>query len=320
MYFVSQFYSHEAWQQWRDRRRVDLRARRHTSDYADLEGGRAAWRTSVLFEQIDTFAELVERVAFLQVMNKRHVLYFRGSAQDYSKDTEHPGLDLPSMLRAPPGGRITIELLRQRWNDLEDQAKAWEPLLRDHHPRHRTLTHYPETSWAVQQHYKDLLPKHDDPSDDRRAQSLYLDVTHSVRIAAAFALAGRTQDGELAYVAVVALPQTTGSITFDADEQLQLMRLSALCPPNALRPQLQEGFLVGRFPRPPLTELNVGNVITLEEFHSLRRRTVAIIPLRVNGQFWGRYGALESDALLRCPWFESLPKPSWNNGALKFDR
>lgn len=318
MYFVTQFYSHDAWRRWRDDNRVDSSSRRVSSEYSDEMPSRAAWKKSVEFGPIETFAELVERAAFLQVMNKRHVLYFRGTAQDYAKDTEHPGLDLPSMLRAPRGGRLTIELLRQRWNDLETQAGTWARLLRDHHPRHRTLAHYPETSWAVQQHYKDLLPTPDETPDDRRAQSLYLDVTHSVRIAAAFALAGRTHDSELAYVTVVALPQTTGSITFDADEQLQLMRLSAVCPPKALRPQLQEGYLVGRFPRIPLNEIDIDDVNALEEFHSLRRRTIAIIPLRVNEGFWGGHGALAWDALLRCPWFETLPKPRWHNGALEF--
>ena len=193
-------------------------------------------------------------------------------------------------------------------------------MLDEHHPRPNTVAHYPQTCWAVQQHYKDRLPEANDASGDRRAQSLYLDVTHSVRIAAAFAFGSRTQADELAYVTVVALPQTTGSISFNADEQLELLRLSAVCPPKALRPQLQEGYLVGRFPRIDLDKIDVRDTIALEEFHSLRRRTIAIIPVRVNERFWGDHGALERKAILRCPWFDALPTPTWNGEAFEFPR
>lgn len=326
MYFVTQFYSADAWRQWAAGKFPDSSNRHDTNEYTAGAGASFAsrddWRTRVTLAPIRTFAELAECASFLQVMNKRHVLYFRGTRSDYWKCTSFPGLDLPSMLRPLSVSKaLDTHLLRSRWENLKVQAEDWKNLLQKDHPRRRTLEYYPETIWAIQQHYKDLLPPRLHEGADARAQSMFLDVTQSLRVAATFALDGREHAKEHAYVSVVALPQTTSSITYEADEQLQLIRLSSVCPPKALRPQLQEAYLVGRFPHPTLEQLEkeISKIERLEERYSLRRRTIAIIPIEVNDSFWGEHGMLSPSALLHCPWFESLhPKPEWNGDRLRF--
>ena len=332
MYFVKNFYSKSAWDEWKSPAK-ECKSQHRTTEYGGSHEfkTRDDWREKITFDiAAKSFAELAERVAFLQLMNKRHVLYYRGSTKDYGASEGMPGMDLPSIFRTgeskePYSVDQQLEVLDQRWGHLLNQARAWREILNPH-PRPRTVKHYPEAAWAVQQHYKDLLPKAS--AGGSPAESFFLDVTSSLRVAAAFALPN-DGSGERAYVSVIALPQTTGSITFNADEQLELMRLSALCPPSALRPHLQEGYLVGRFPRPALEEIKADTrsmayddyVRHIEEFYSLRRRTIARIPLQptTRKEFWGEHGLLDSDALLKCPWFEKVKSQFvWEGGHLTF--
>jgi len=72
-----------------------------------------------------------------------------------------------------------------------------------------------------------------------------LDITSSLRVACSFAL---RKARESAVVYIIGLPHTNGSISYYADEEQIIVRLLSICPPNALRPYYQEGYLVGTFP------------------------------------------------------------------------
>ncbi|WP_165046230.1 hypothetical protein [Adlercreutzia sp. ZJ138] len=83
-----------------------------------------------------------------------------------------------------------------------------------------------------------------------------IDVTQSLRIACTFALDG-TSVSDTPVVYMIGMPYATGPITFDANDELYLMRLLSLMPPIAERPFFQEGFLVGsEFPRRDLVRLS----------------------------------------------------------------
>lgn len=264
------------------------------------------WLKKVTFDPVDRFDKLLERIAFLQLMNKRYVLYFRGKRTDYPNRHNLPHLDLPGFFRESTGNPLDEALLKKRWEELVKQSAYWREVLLMHHPRKATLKHFPESIWAVQQHYMEVLEKAIG-NGFCAARTMFLDVSSSPRVAATFALPKINVKG-LAFVTVIALPQTTGSLTYCAEEQLQLLRLSALCPPSALRPLLQEAFLVTRFPTMGIDELaeHVRNIQHLEEYYSLRRRIVAIIPIEINKGFWGDYGKMNCEQLLECPWFQSL--------------
>jgi FRG domain-containing protein len=86
--------------------------------------------------------------------------------------------------------------------------------------------------WAILQHYE-VCP------------TPLLDVTHSLRIAASFASDRATDE---AFLFVLGVPNLSGAITASAEAGIQVVRLSSVCPPTALRPHIQEGYLLGEYP------------------------------------------------------------------------
>jgi len=86
--------------------------------------------------------------------------------------------------------------------------------------------------WAILQHYE-VCP------------TPLLDITHSLRIAASFASLDMP---DKAYVFVLGVPNLSGAVTASAESGLQIIRLSSVCPPSAVRPHIQEGYLLGEYP------------------------------------------------------------------------
>ena len=218
--------------------------------------------------EVRSFFDLMEKVAFLGSMNKRSVLFFRGQEADFEP--------LPRLFRASwsclyepdKQFRITAGNRGSYWQELISLgAEVFEVCDEMGLPRWRGMRDSREVQWAVIQHYG-LWP------------TPLIDVTSSLRVAASFALggseAGTTE--KVGYLLVVGLPHTTGSITFDIDQQLCLARLSSACPPEAKRPHYQDGFLVGRF---PIYEVRDDNLVKRS---SLSRRLIAKFKLIDHGR------------------------------------
>jgi hypothetical protein len=47
---------------------------------------------------------------------------------------------------------------------------------------------------------------------------------------------------------VLAVPNLSGGVTANAEGGLQIIRLASVCPPAAIRPHIQEGYLLGEYP------------------------------------------------------------------------
>jgi hypothetical protein len=47
---------------------------------------------------------------------------------------------------------------------------------------------------------------------------------------------------------VLGVPNVSGVIKASSEANLQIVRLSSACPPEAVRPHLQEGYLLGEYP------------------------------------------------------------------------
>jgi hypothetical protein len=94
------------------------------------------------------------------------------------------------------------------------------------------LRHQQNCRTAVLQHYE-ICP------------TPLLDVTQSLRIAASFASDGADRE---AFVFVLGVPNLSGAITASAEAGIQVVRLSSVCPPAAVRPHIQEGYLLGEYP------------------------------------------------------------------------
>lgn len=192
--------------------------------------------------RVGSYLELAQKCAELQFRNRDHVLVFRGQANDHLNAQCNTSLK-PSLLRGGPqkkNARPTPGVIAQRFNTLNMcestliKMYTQEGLLgRGRVRRHRIVR------WSILQHYEVCATP-------------LLDVTQSLRIAASFAktnkaLKSAEKSGD-AYVYVLAVPNISGGITASAEAGVQIVRLSSVCPPNALRPHIQEGYLLGLFP------------------------------------------------------------------------
>ena len=271
MYKLESSYGKSTFDVWRATRSSDLRATRTTTAEAD----RNVWA-------VGTFRELVERVAFLGSMNKRLTLFYRGQRQDIAPS---PTIFRDDWTCFDSNERIAIGAARPRyWEELKRIGRQVYEICRSETfglPRFRGLRDTREVQWAVVQHYG-LWP------------TPLLDLTSSLRTAASFAMglaAGRPQAPRTGFVYIVGMPHSTGSISYDLDEQLMLARLQSACTSIAKRPHYQDGFLVGRFPIYELTDSHARQ-------SSLINRLVAKFELSDAGAFWCDDPVMGEPALL----------------------
>jgi hypothetical protein len=54
--------------------------------------------------------------------------------------------------------------------------------------------------------------------------------------------------GAESFLYVLAVPNLSGAVTANAEGGLQVVRLASVCPPAALRPHIQEGYVLGEYP------------------------------------------------------------------------
>jgi hypothetical protein len=183
---------------------------------------------------VSSYLDLATKVAELQFRNRDLVLLFRGQSTDHLNHQRHTSIK-PSLLRAGPGqkGNPDPEILRMRFSQL--QRADQELVARYVSSRllgFDRLRRYRSMRWSILQHYE-VCP------------TPLLDVTHSLRIAASFASIGAHQH---AYVLVLGVPNLSGAITACAEASIETIRLSSVCPPCAVRPHIQEGYLLGEYP------------------------------------------------------------------------
>jgi hypothetical protein len=181
---------------------------------------------------VTSYLELARFIAELQYRNREHVLLFRGQSNDYRNAHRNTTLK-PSLFR--PMGKTNPDQseLQRRFNILDRAERLLVQeygsaglLGRERVERLRIVR------WSILQHYE-------------ICGTPLLDVTHSLRIAASFASHGADSK---AYVFVLGVPSLGGGISASAEASLQTVRLSSVCPPDALRPHLQEGYLLGEYP------------------------------------------------------------------------
>lgn len=182
--------------------------------------------------KVHSFLELATKIAELQFRNRNHVLVFRGQSGDYRNKKSNSTLK-PTLFRPLKKGNPSSSTLIKRFETLREAEK--ELALRyvqagflgiDRLKRQRILR------WAILQHYE-VCP------------TPLLDITISLRIAASF---GSHDCEDQAFLFVLGVPNLSGAITASAEAGLQIVRLSSVCPPKAIRPHLQEGYLLGEYP------------------------------------------------------------------------
>lgn len=182
--------------------------------------------------KVSSFMELATKVAELQFRNRDYVLLFRGQSIDY-RNTKGKSTLKPALFRPIKRGNPNPDTLIRRFKTLreaeQDLTRRYEEatlLGSERLKRQRILR------WAILQHYEVCTTP-------------LLDITASLRIAASFA---SINDNGEAFLFVLGVPNLSGAITASAEAGLQIVRLSSVCPPKAIRPHLQEGYLVGEYP------------------------------------------------------------------------
>jgi hypothetical protein len=226
-------------------------------------------------KEISSFRDLVKQIAEISYHNPEYVLFFRGQLRDYKKNLRNKGQAssfYPSIYRMAGKTLSEIELIK-RFKRLDDfSEKLLAKFAAQKIEGHEKISKFRELVWAILQHYEVC----DTP---------LLDVTHSLRVAASFALNENKDDG---YLFVFGFPHPNGSITYSVEAELINIRLLSICPPEAHRPYFQEGFLVGSFP---------SNRTTKHPSLDVGRRLIAKYRLKTNGFWDSDFHAIPNEAL-----------------------
>jgi len=189
-------------------------------------------------KSIRSFRILVKEIAEISFNNPALAIFYRGQRKEHFVGNNDTSV-YPSILRELLMRESSRIVLSERYkilykaNELllnEFKSKKWDGV--------SVINKFPEVGWTILQHYEIC----DTP---------LLDVTSSLRVACSFAL---REDEESGIIYVFGFPHTNGSISYYADEELINLRLLSVCPPVAMRPHFQEGYLVGTFPTTEITK------------------------------------------------------------------
>lgn len=211
---------------------------------------------------VRTYRALVEHVAKLAYLNKDHLLFFRGQATDY-KNKAGASTFYPSIYR---GDYVPRHEVRHRFDVLQGASQLLARKFREKKlPGAPELQRKRYIQWSVLQHYE-------------VCGTPLLDFTHSVRVACSFALDGNeTGHGHLF---VFGMPYITNRISINSEHDLVNVRLLSICPPNALRPYFQDGYVAG-------TEDVMDEYDSKSEL-DFNNRLIAKFRFTGSKTFWGR--------------------------------
>lgn len=235
-----------------------------TPQLAEFVGEKDAAKSDAV--RVKDYTELIKHVAQLSYVNKDHLLFFRGQATDY-KNKAGASSFYPTIYR---GERLAREELAIRFEIMQSASKRLVRAFQEkgiegaHEVKRRQYIR-----WSILQHYG-------------VCSTPLLDFTHSVRVACSFAaLDAKGEDG---YVYVFGLPYVTNRISLNSEQDLVNVRLLSICPPDALRPYFQEGYLAG-------TDEITDDYDSKDEL-DFTRRLIAKFMIPTRKEFWDGGGAI----------------------------
>jgi len=211
--------------------------------------------------KIETFRELVEQVAKLSFLNKDFLLFYRGQKYDY-KNKANKSTFYPTIYR---GEYLTQAELDFRFDKLDSASKILVDLLSENKVDGISeIKRKKLIQWSLLQHYE-------------VTETPLIDLTQSLRVACSFANLDNNDD--TAFIYVFGLPYYTNRISTNSEHDLINIRLLSICPPQALRPYFQEGYLVG-------TD-DVTNDYAYKNELDLNNRLIAKFEIPNSEKFWG---------------------------------
>lgn len=231
----------------------------HTREITDfLNGAQAA---SAEAYPIQTYRELVEQCAKLAYLNKDHLLFYRGQPKDYRNKAGNSTF-YPSIYR---GDYLHQREINYRFEYLKLASKNLARLFVENRiVGHHDVKRKTYVQWSILQHYE-------------ICKTPLIDLTHSLRVASTFALLNNNNSH--GYVYVFGLPYLTNRITINSEHDIVNIRLLSICPPEALRPYFQEGYLSGT--------TDITNEYDNKNELDFKNRLIAKFRLPTNVNFWG---------------------------------
>jgi len=175
---------------------------------------------------VKNFKELVEISASISYLNKDYLIFYRGQNTDY-KNKAGRSTFYPTIYRGDPLRRKEIDY---RFSVLNDSCRTLKEKFEENSVQgYAELKRKKLIQWSVLQHYE-------------VCETPLMDFTQSLRVAASFAQLN-TKNKE-SYIYAFGLPYLTNRISSNSEHDLVNIRLLSICPPLALRPYYQEGYLV----------------------------------------------------------------------------
>lgn len=219
---------------------------------------------------VDSFIELMKKIAVLSFHNKDFLLFFRGQRNDHLNRAGNSSF-YPSIYRTKSNENLSKELLDIRFKLLEQASDLLVKKFVEHEITDSLaeLKRRKFIQWSILQHYEVC----DTP---------LLDLTQSLRVACSFALPKKQEFG---YIFVFGMPYITNRITINSEQDIVNIRLINICPPQALRPYFQEGNLVGT--------ADVSNDYEERSELDFKRRLIAKFKISNTKEFWGDQKSLE---------------------------
>ena len=180
-------------------------------------------------ELVTSFNDLFDKISQLAFANPNILLFYRGQSMDYTIGIGNSVRTclLPSIYRKISSPKE----LTKRWEKLHNAEDILYTKLKSSISyKNKAVLRKKIVLWSILQHYE-------------VTETPLIDVTQSLRVACSFAAMNNT--GEFAYIYIIGLPYYTNRISVNSEEYLTNVRLLSIAPPDAKRPYLQEGFLVG---------------------------------------------------------------------------
>lgn len=182
---------------------------------------------------VHSFNELQDAVARVSYYNAQHDIFLRGQRSDHRDAKGHSSL-IATLFRAT--GRDAVHTVKSNIDKLTEVSSRLKEIARGR-PGFKAVQTTEYVQWALLQHYE-LCP------------TPVLDMTRSTRVAASFATwpTKSADPPSDRFVYVLGMPHPHGSLTVAYNENIALLNLRNLTPPQARRPHWQEGYLACSFP------------------------------------------------------------------------
>ena len=189
---------------------------------------------------VQDYQDLVTRIASLHFNNKQFTFLYRWQRKDHKLEETGQSSLKPGIFRPDEsmGAIPDPKKLKERFDKLN---KAERKLLEFYKTAslagYRELERQRILRWAILQHYEVCLTP-------------LLDATASLRTACSFACcrSNGSQLPDTAHIMVMALPFVGGGVSVSGDAGIQVIRLSGILPSEAIRPHIQEAYLIGEYP------------------------------------------------------------------------